>query len=360
MDIDWGALAAEAQPEADPTRFRAVRITKIDLNRVKQDCHDNGVNTKHFNTSFHPIEDIPSSHPECFDLTQVPSEKPYRFGRWVDLIARQHNLEKNSFWVIRLTRPQAKHLLDAMSVSIVTRELSHVHKDHFKKWLNPSLSVISFGKDGIFVRLNDCSPEDGVQARANDPSIRTIRELLLRLTTSDRTRTAITQELACMTQRIDLFCLPFDSRFSTENEYRVFCCAVTGRITGVSQYQWHKPWIYADVLREEKCKIVDSIIKGIKSVHKTILVELLSKKKKDEKNGAEVEAFLSQGFTFDVAYDPTPNSPSSQNEGSDFLLVNLNAFGPRSACGSCLFHWIADADQLHKQSCNVIEFRYTS
>jgi hypothetical protein len=46
---------------------------------------------------------------------------------------------------------------------------------------------------------------------------------------------------------------------------------------------------------------------------------------------AEDKLLLEQGFSFDLFYD---------EETGRCELVELNTFGVRSACGSCLFQWV--------------------
>jgi hypothetical protein len=61
--------------------------------------------------------------------------------------------------------------------------------------------------------------------------------------------------------------------------------------------------------------------------------------------------FLLQGFTFDVAFDRDNNSTK---------LVEVNPFGVRSPCGSCLFHWIRDRQLLEGRATDrELEFRVT-
>jgi len=47
---------------------------------------------------------------------------------------------------------------------------------------------------------------------------------------------------------------------------------------------------------------------------------------------------LEQGFSFDLFY---------KEETERCELVELNTFGVRSACGSCLFQWVKDRKVLY-------------
>lgn len=171
---------------------------------------------------------------------------------------------------------------------------------------------------------------------------------MLRLTTSHRATNSI---LRCMEKNgeVDLFFLPFDENMRTEKEYRVFCAPPDGRVTCISQYRWHKPNLFSANSEEYIAKIMEDIKKGALSYHREILFEL------DTGNGGDMDwLLLKQGFTFDIMFD----------EGSGKCkLIELNSFGARSGCGSCLFHWLKDWDVLYgkkkagKGETNEVELR---
>lgn len=56
------------------------------------------------------------------------------------------------------------------------------------------------------------------------------------------------------------------------------------------------------------------------------------------RNDAEDRLMMEQGFSFDLFYDEDTEKCS---------LVELNTFGVRSACGSCLFQWVDDREVLY-------------
>ena len=58
------------------------------------------------------------------------------------------------------------------------------------------------------------------------------------------------------------------------------------------------------------------------------------------------DIIYTRGFSFDVL---------NTAGGKSFLLVELNSFGVRGACGSCLFQWITDQEILHQKD-GPIEF----
>jgi hypothetical protein len=62
------------------------------------------------------------------------------------------------------------------------------------------------------------------------------------------------------------------------------------------------------------------------------------------------ELMLKQGFTFDVLWDAEERCE----------LIELNSFGTRSGCGTCLFHWLRDGDLLYGKKLGEngeVEFR---
>jgi len=63
------------------------------------------------------------------------------------------------------------------------------------------------------------------------------------------------------------------------------------------------------------------------------------------------ELMLKQGFTFDFLWD---------GERERCELIELNSFGTRSGCGTCLFHWLRDGAVLYGKNWRAnreIEFR---
>lgn len=318
-----------------------IRVVQIPFEQVNKDVKDHG--TKNFNTSFHPEADLPSDH----NLT-IPSEAPYDFKRWVPLIKKSRRLrKKEDVQEVNLIRSQAQLLVDAAGASIITGKVSRAHRDDIIDVLLEPFSTLDFRTKGLFVRLNACSPKDGVQTEPGrgNMSLHLVSDVILRLTTSERARNAIIKELKDGVETVDVFLLPYESRFRTDKEYRVFCCPATGRITAISQYCWHKPWKYAHLGEDERLKQLRRIMRGIDYVHVSILEDLNPFLIDDPD-----DMLLRQGFTFDVIFDD--DRPIADR----CALVELNTFGARSGCGSCLFHWVNDMDLLYGGS-EKVEFR---
>jgi len=129
----------------------------------------------------------------------------------------------------------------------------------------------------------------------------------------------------------------------SDREYRVFCSPGGQIITGVSQYKWHTPWRMASLQHPDEFEgTARRILRRTESLHRQILEELRPDDELDR-------LMLSQGYTFDVFFD---------EEDSACQLVELNSFGVRSACGSCLFQWVRDRPQLYGVE-QELEFRVT-
>lgn len=135
----------------------------------------------------------------------------------------------------------------------------------------------------------------------------------------------------------------------TEKEFRVFCAPPDGRITGVSQYKWHAASVFTLTRTAEE---VDALMRLIMDQIRGIHHQILGEAKKGE--GGEMDKLLlKQGFSFDVMFE---------EEAGRCMLIELNSFGARSGCGSCLFHWLRDEAVLYGTGADVaeVEFRISA
>ncbi|UKZ77069.1 hypothetical protein TrVFT333_004787 [Trichoderma virens FT-333] len=139
-----------------------------------------------------------------------------------------------------------------------------------------------------------------------------------------------------------VYFLPFNAGMKSAREYRVFCVPNSLDIAAVSQYEWHKQWIFANEDRDVMTRAAQRIFRGIQKVHAEIIAFMHA----HEDNSLE-NFIRSQGFTFDVLYDEVTGQ---------CMLIELNTFGVRSACGSCLFQWLKDRAVLYGETGDV-EFR---
>ncbi|KAH8803091.1 hypothetical protein F5884DRAFT_495874 [Xylogone sp. PMI_703] len=291
---------------------------------VVVDAHLVDENQDDYDSNFHSVEEAPG--------LEIPNEKASHFKRWLPLILRSQNIDPNKIQTISLSPSQARLLLAASQSSLHTRELNRMYAEELADDIAPSFSKLIFPTEGLFLRLDACSPKDGV---GTTKPLRTVDEIILRLTTSHRAVKAITGMLNRDVPLIDLFFLPYNNRMRTDLEFRVFCAPPFARITGVSQYRWHQPSVFRDRPMDEVDAVLKKILEGIKQTREEILDEARTGR------GGELDTLVpKQGFTFDVMYDEPTGKIS---------LIELNSFGARSGCGSCLFHWIRDRNVLYRE-----------
>ncbi|RKU42635.1 hypothetical protein DL546_000159 [Coniochaeta pulveracea] len=309
-----------------------MKLVVIDYDMVKQDLTlPNPVN---FNTSFHSAQEAP-------DL-QRPSEGPVSFARWLPLILRSRGLSPSVVQTVRLSRSQARLLLNTAEGSLQSQTLNRMYADDIADEIIPLLDrELTFPPEGLFLRLAACSPKDGVHLVSGRMSMHTVDEIVLRTVTSTRARNALLHSLEDGEQEsFDLFFMPFDVRMRSDREYRVFCPPGGHRITGISQYQWHKPWAYAHENEARQTEVVSRVSAEAERIRGLIL---------DDLDESEMDRLLvEQGFSFDLLFDEERNACE---------LVELNGFGARSSCGSCLFQWVRDREQLYRGE--DMEFRVT-
>lgn len=202
-----------------------MKLVKIDSTLVAENEED-------YNSNFHTYDEARGE--------PIPSEIPQSFKRWLPLIARSQNIPPERIQTIILTKAQAQLIIDASRSSLHTRELSRIYAEELEE-LASSFQSLIFPSEGLFLRLDACSPKDGV--RGVSP-LKTVQDIVLRLTTSHRATNSILRCLEKEEEReeekredVDLFLLPFDESMRTDKEYRVFCAPPDGRVTCISQYR---------------------------------------------------------------------------------------------------------------------------
>ncbi|KAI1179310.1 hypothetical protein F4777DRAFT_468899 [Nemania sp. FL0916] len=323
-------------------------LVNVDLDEVMADeeqqyslrAHADGFAKARFNTSFHTEREAP-------DLPSRPSEEPYSFKRWLPLILRSRGLAPTDAQIVTFSRAQARLLLQAADASIPSGSINRIYREEIDEEIIPAFGSLTFPPAGLFMRLEACSAKDGVQ-KYGRAALRSVGEILLLLLTSLRARNALHNALEGDAKVFELFFTPWNDRMRSEREYRVFCpppCSKDSlRISAISQYRWYQQWLFHYQSAENRNQAVEKIIEGVDKIREQIAAEL------DPEN--EMDALLMrQGLTFDVFFD----------EGHDLVqLVELNVFGARSACGSCLFQWIRDRETLEgRGKPGDVEFRVT-
>ncbi|KAL7943571.1 hypothetical protein V8C42DRAFT_329442 [Trichoderma barbatum] len=309
-----------------------MELKVVDYQEVLQDL-DKGVPIN-FNTNFHTAAQAP-------DLP-IPSNKPYNYEIWLPLIQKSRGIPLSELQVVSLSRNRIKLLVQAAAASIHTRVLNRSYAEDLEEDVYPAFQGLIFPPEGLWMRFGACSPKDGAQLTPGQLSIRSVEDIVLRITTSLRTWSALTNILNSDAEVAYAYFLPFNVGMKSAREYRVFCVPNSLDISAVSQYEWHKPWIFANEDRNVMANMAQKILGGIQKVH----VEVIAYMKAHEDK--ELETLIrSQGFTFDVLYDEI---------AGQCMLIELNTFGVRSACGSCLFQWLKDRAVLYGETGNI-EFR---
>ena len=182
----------------------------------------------------------------------------------------------------------------------------------------------------VFVRWDESSPKDGVHGLR---PLKDARMVLEQICTAARTKSAI--EASEKTWRDNegsiwtcpLIVLRWNPRMDVAKEFRCFCW--NSQLTAISQYEWHAfhyDWATAAPrIWELAGKALGEVLKY-----------------NAELNDAESEMLVKQGFVVDILVKGE-NLPQQVDE---VQLVELNAFGPNSNCGSALFHWLEDYEML--------------
>ena len=323
-----------------------MKLVKIDFTTVSS-ALDNRKQTGGpipFNTSFHSIAEAP-------DLVR-PNDSPYSFKSWLPLILRTRQQpititaeagQCPPVQTIRLTLTQTRLLLAAIEASILLQQVNRTFREDLEDEIVPLLkSSLVFPPQGLFLRLDACSPKDG----AGPLALRRVEDVLLKVVTSVRVRNALVHHVddpegdrrvdgdGAGISGLEMFFLPFDERMAGDREYRVFCRPGDGRVTGISQYRWYRPWRFAGLGEEEQERVAKRIVEEAEEVRGMVLDEVRHAAEEDPL----MRLLLEQGFSFDLFFDEDHDTCS---------LVELNTFGVRSACGSCLFQWVRDRRVLY-------------
>ncbi|KAK3990491.1 hypothetical protein QBC44DRAFT_341830 [Cladorrhinum sp. PSN332] len=310
-----------------------MKLEVVGYDAVKADF-DNGTPTE-FNSNFHTAEEGPG--------LPIPSNAPTSFERWLPLIMRSQRLDDDALQVVSLSAAQVRLLVQAAGASVHTRVLNRAYAEDLEDEVAPAFASLLFPSQGLFMRLAACSTKDGAQKTPGNISVSSADEIILQLTTSLRAWSALTNSINARAESFKVFFLPFDGRMDTEREYRVFCAPETTRLTAVSQYRWHKTWRFADRSEGERIAVARTVFSGIRKIHAEIIRDIHA-------DDAMDDLLRRQGFTFDIFFDEAQNRCE---------LIELNTFGVRSACGSCLFHWVRHRDLLYGEQSEEVEFRVT-
>ncbi|KAG4432829.1 hypothetical protein IFR05_011694 [Cadophora sp. M221] len=214
-----------------------------------------------YNSKFHTDIEAPG--------LPVPSEVPQSFLRWLPLIARSQTIPTTSVQHITLTPQQTQLILDASQASLHTREPNRLFAEELAD-LESAFDTLSFPLKGFFLRIDECSPKDGV--RGTSP-LKSAEQIILRLTTSHRATNAMIRQKEKNGGFVELIFLPYDTKMDTAKEFRVFCAPPAGRITVVSQYKWHKRSFLSTREPEVLDEMIAEIMHEILRIHGEIMAD---------------------------------------------------------------------------------------
>ncbi|KAK4191296.1 hypothetical protein QBC35DRAFT_27039 [Podospora australis] len=306
-----------------------MKLVKINLDIIR-----NHVQRDRYMGQPVPFNSSLNSESEASDLQRPDTDASYSFKRWLPLILRTR--EKDALQTISLNRSQARLLLEAAEGSITSWfGINDVYREGLEEEIYPLLNPLKFPPEGLFMRLDACSPKDGSSVEG-DVALHTVHAIVLRIVTSTMARDALLHSLNRGDQQVELFFLPFQERVGC---LRVFCKpGDDNQITGISQYCWGSLGKFQELENE---KLLDTVVEKVVVAAGKVRNMILEEVRGTEKAVAVAEndaLMLRQGFSFDLFYDEVKDAIS---------LVELNTFGVSSDSESCLFHWALDRGVLY-------------
>jgi hypothetical protein len=171
---------SEVKLEDTPNKPLNNHKMSLNMKIVKISAQEVSLHPEDYNSNFHKAHEAPA--------LLVPTEGPHSFSRWLPLIAKSQNINPSRIQTIVLTPIQGKLPFNASSSSIHTKTLNRQYKEELEEEIEPVFSRLVFPPEGLFMRLDACSPKDG---KDGTRPLRSIADIVLRLTSSFRARNAI-------------------------------------------------------------------------------------------------------------------------------------------------------------------------
>lgn len=309
-------------------------ITTYDASVIAKDC-----SPALFNSCMATDEEIATLRNIVGPDTPL-SEPPrgiYSFSHFAALVQRSQSLDKdkNNICTAVLPVSLAKEIISAQTSYLITGNISATTTlDDIKQAFlssNPLSSLVAKLQTGKkwFTRLNDCSPKDSEKQTL---PITSIIELILCLSTSNRARGDFEAHIQD-DKPIHLFLHPWDVTMNQSVEFRCFVPpwkSESCRIVAISQYHWYLPFPSDDFTPR---LVIDLAVKFATASLQDILATAF-----DKGIYADLKYW---GFSFDIVVKNVSGA------GENVEVVEVNPFGARSGCGSCLFHWERDGSVLY-------------
>lgn len=287
-----------------------------------------------------------------------PPPEPYAYVRYADLVANsQHsppdkrlNLVMPGFVARELLTLQASFLAKNDVSDTRVAEVSEDWQDS-RACRSVFHAAFSLGEKW-FVRLDDASPKDS----PTKMPVTSAKQLVRMLATSMRARAEVELKLQEGSEII-VFLRPWDEQMRKGIEFRCFipplavhaaksqeraeAAQVGWTLSAMSQYTWHQPFPTTSTTKFSAPEIIQTALDGAKRC----MADVIDTAGEVGTLG-ELEKW---GFILDIVV-------KLQGFEREVQLVEINPFGAVSGCGSCLFHWLRDAEQLYGLK-NDIEVR---
>jgi hypothetical protein len=307
---------------------RGMNIVRVGADHVRANSHL-------YNSGPHPPDTLLTSIP-ALGLQRAPSTSTTYFCHWLPLILKSQAIDRRRPRIVDLSPAYARLLIDAGDSGRIVGRIPHTHREDLLELgtFDHLFDAAPVPQYGYFMRLNACSPKDGVNSRR---PLLTSADIVERIVTSQRATHALMDSFTNWFP-IRLYFLPFDPTMDPMHEYRCFSAPVSAvckepKLTAISQYRWTQK-CPADRSTEAFLK---DLLTRVRCLHHNILTY------SRRLSPAIQKAVREEGFVFDVR---------CTKQGS-VQLIELNEFGIASRCGSALFHWVNDARLLYGGQENV-------
>ncbi|KAL8834498.1 MAG: hypothetical protein Q9170_003733 [Blastenia crenularia] len=286
-----------------------------------------------YNTNSHSLKDIQQQLPSLSYIPPDPIRPWILLEPWLDLVMKSQGLYSSDVHKIELSRSfLAQCLVMSRAAAIMGQLPSNAEDLEFLAESFPKETVKGIDVDQLlqtqrlFVRLDTTSLKDTLQGSG---SVKSSKDIWTRLATSARGAAGIEALVNDPGRRpVCLYLIKWDDNMRTDLEYRVFCVPRKGKISAISQYKWHAQWYHAHESLEKQYEIAQRVYDNAKTIHQQIML-----------HPAMTEQMKNRGFVFDIVENPTDSNATR--------LIELNDFGAMTGCGSCLFHWLKDAEILY-------------
>ena len=297
-------------------------------------------NKDDYNTNNHPFANLPPRL-QALEKAQKPASvyaanlQETKFSLWRPILTSLQNpptpisLPAGLSGTIPLTASACRLLKEAITIGMQVGRISQMHKEDVDDLLLPLLQPY-FQEPGrqYFVRMDECSPKDGVNKMGpyGDPGT-VIEGLVTSVRCFKAIRNMVDDDEKPVYSQECIHMVPWRDDVHTENEWRMFV-PPSGRVRAISQYtERDVGWsIGTEGTRSDLSTMVGKIME---------LGEEL--RRKAEERGVRLPA---EGYVLDV---------HAKKRKGEWIIepVELNGFGAQMSSGSGLFNWLWDWERMY-------------